>query len=162
MLDVYNNQTGSWVLENQIAQSPETNEDSITVSVKFGAEAGVIELSPSSFGQLPAVKFHANNQAADAMTFALYTGTADFDPASVTGQDMTAVEGTLQAPVATAAVPGTTEMDVLLEGLEQGTYVIVIYDASGAADSAAVVTVDEPLVLDVPNVLGTPEASPAS
>jgi len=162
MLDVYSNQAGSWTLENQIAQSPETDEDSITVSVKFGAETGVIELSPAQFAQQPAIKFRAANEGTDAMTFSLYQGSEGFDPAAVAGQDATAVEGTLSAPIGSAAVPAGEQLEILFEGLEPGPYVIVVFDASGAADSAALVTIDEPLVLDVPNVLGTPEASPAS
>ena len=162
MLDVYSNQTGTWTLETQTPESPQTDLDSITTSVKFGAEPGVIELSPAQFAQQPAIKFRAANEGTDAMTFSLYQGSEDFDPASVTGQDATAVEGTLSAPLGSAAVPAGEQLEVLFEGLEPGAYVIVIFDGTGAADSAALVTIDEPLELEVPDVVGGGQATPAA
>jgi hypothetical protein len=161
LMDSWSNQTGTWTLENRTQLSPESNEDTITASVKIGGEAG-LELSPAQFPLQPAVNFHVNNQGDSPITFGLYSGPADFDVASISGVTMDAVPDTL-SPIGTAAVPGTTELDVVFEQIEAGSYVIVVFDASGAATNAALVTIDEPVVIEVPDVVGGEgTATPAS
>jgi len=161
-LDVYSNQTGTWTLEQKMPLSPRSDMDTITASVKVGGEAG-IELSPAQFPVQPAVNFHVNNQGADAVTFSLYAGPADFDPASVEGVEADAVPDTL-SPIGSIAVLGGTELDVIFEEIEPGSYAIVIFDTTGTATNAALVTLDEPIVIEVPDVVGGGEATatPAS
>jgi hypothetical protein len=163
LVDSFNAQTGTWTLENRDAsKSPKSELDSITASVKIGGEAG-IELSPAQFAIQPAVNFHVNNQGDEALTFALYSGPADFDPASVAGVDSASLPDTL-APLGSGEAPAGTEIDVVFEGLEEGSYVIVIFDGSDTATNAALVTVDPPLDLGVPDVVGGGDATatPAS
>ena len=161
LMDSWSNQTGTWALENRTPLSPESNEDTITASVKIGGEAG-LELSPAQFPLQPAVNFHVNNQGDAPVTFGFYSGPADFDVASITGVTMDAVPDTL-SPLGSSTVPGTTELDVVFEQLDPGSYVIVVFDGSGAATNAALVTIDEPVVIEVPDVVGGEgTATPAS
>jgi hypothetical protein len=158
LVDSFNAQTGTWTLESRDAsQSPKSELDTITASVKVGGEAG-LELSPPQFSIQPAVNFHVNNQGEEPVTFALYSGPADFDPASVEGVDSASVPDTL-SPLGSSDIAGTTETDVIFEGLEEGSYVIVVFDSGDTATHAALVTVDPPLDLGVPDVVGGGDAT---
>lgn len=150
---------GEWAIAAQTAISPKTNLDMVTLAIKVAD--GAVSTSPPSAEAKDAVSFHGVNSEKSAQTFVLLGVPEKFDPTSMTAFDPAALpEGiTLvgELPLAAAA-----EGDALFVGLEPGTYAVFAVGEDGTLATGTVITLTEPVTLDVPSIFDTPEATPAS
>ncbi len=130
-----------WQVDGRTSTGGDTDLDSATASIKASVDGGavVIEVSPSPVMNQPAVKFQITNNASSAVHVVIVQGG---DAASVTSTDITALpegvtfvgEGRAEA----GEIAGTT-----FEGLEEGTYVVVVETADGETGSFDL-TIDPP------------------
>ena len=162
-LDVLVEDAGAWSISERTALAPETDLDKVSVGVKLVSADGTpaIEIAVASFEASPATLFQITNDNDVAQAFALLTVPEGFDPAAAGSFDVLAIpEGT--------TLEGVTILDAgasgvaLFEGLTPGNY--AAYSLAVAEDGATltdqglstVLTVTEPVELDIPDVVGTP------
>lgn len=145
VLEMYSVENDTWTLRQQKLQSPQTEEDTITLSAKIGGETG-IEVTPGSFNIVPAMRISILNRDSADLGLAVFLATEDVDTESLTGQDAAALPDTLELQGETLIPAGTTG-EMLFEGLGEGDYVLVALDAGDAVIGAAPLTIEPPLDL---------------
>lgn len=140
--DVYVQEDGIWKVDaNAGGDTPETDLDSTTASVKVSEADGAIaiEVSPNPIMNQPAVKLQIANQTDSFIIVALLQGT---DAASLpTGFDAAEQMEGVEILGSTAVEPGEHGI-ALWEGLDEGDYVILVETGDGTA--AYDLTIDPP------------------
>lgn len=133
----------TWTAIERTMQSPETDEDTATASVKVGGETPV-ESATGSVPQTPALRVTTQNLGdAPVMVWAFQSSDPEIDPGTITGT-ANDLPDTL-TEVGSIMVAGGETQDMLLLGLDQGTYVFVATDGTGAILGAGTLTIDEPI-----------------
>lgn len=124
--------------------------DSATLTVAFGGDDPAAFI-PETTEVRPSLIFQTTNAGSEEVSLLALQVPEDFDPASITGTDLpdgvTAI-GVYQVQ------PGEIS-GAVFQDLQAGTFALV-----SDGGEVATVTVTEPADLDVPNVVGTPEATP--
>jgi hypothetical protein len=145
VLEMYSVENDTWTLRQQQSRSPETDEDTITIAAKIGGDPA-IETSPASFSFTPAMRVNITNRDASDLSLALFSTSEEVDPASLAGTDAASLPETMELQGETLVIAGSTG-EMLFEGLEEGTYMLVVLDGSDAVVAASPLTIDPPLDL---------------
>jgi hypothetical protein len=130
-----------WLIDNRVATGGETGLDSATASIKASVDGGAvtIEVSPSPVMNQPAVKFQITNNADSAVHVVIFQGGDATTVTSVNVADAPAgVTFIGEGWAAPGEIAGTT-----FEGLEEGSYVVVVQTANGETGSLDL-TIDPP------------------
>jgi hypothetical protein len=163
-LDVYVQQDGAWLLDASYELPAQSDLDTSSITVTLGTAdnefAMVVE--PASFAASPATNFVIYNNGTIEHEFIVLQVPEGFDPATLTNPQSPA---DLPADVtfvgATFAAPGQVTA-ALFEGLQPGNYVgycfIPAEDGATHAEHGMYMafTITEPVVIDVPDVVGSP------
>ena len=130
-----------WLVDGRTIETPETDLDSTTASVKTSISDGsvVIEVSPNPIMNQPAVKLQMVNNADSAEHVTLLQGG---DAASMTDLDLANLPEGVTFVGHADAEPGAF-VDTLFEGLEEGNYVVVVETSNGET-GAFDITIDPP------------------
>lgn len=142
VLELYSVENGTWTLRQQQEQSPETEEDTITIAVNIGGDPP-LEVSPGSFAETPATRLRITSSATADMSVALFSASEEVDAEALTGTAVDALPETLTLEGETSVVAGTTD-ELLFEGLEEGNYVVAVLDGSDTVIAASPLTIDPP------------------
>lgn len=142
VLEMYSVENGTWTLRQQQSESPETDEDTITISVKIGGDPA-LEISPTSFAETPATRLTIQSSASSDLGVALFSASEEVDTEALAGTAVDAVPETLTLEGETSVVAGTTD-EMLFEGLKEGNYVVAVLDGSGTVTAASTLTVGPP------------------
>lgn len=135
-----------WTTLNSEMVRPTTEMDSATVAVQVSD--GLVEANIASFPLNGALRLQATNNTAGDVTMVVYlAGDSEFDVATLEGTTRDSAPEGLQQVGAILAPTGSTT-DLLFEGLDQGTYVIVAYDADGNMVGAGTLVADAPTSID--------------
>ncbi|HWV23484.1 MAG TPA: hypothetical protein VNZ58_04795 [Thermomicrobiales bacterium] len=145
VLEMYSVEHDTWTLRQQKSLSPQSDEDTITLSAKIGGDTG-IEVTPGSFNIVGAMRVNILNRDASDLSLAVFSATDDVDVASLAGQNVADLPDTLELQ-GEMLVPAGTSGDMLFEGLAEGSYVFVALDAGDSVINAAPVTIEPPLDL---------------
>ena len=145
VLQMYSVENDTWTLRQQQSKSPETEEDTITVSAKIGGDPA-IEISPGSFDFTPAMRVNILNRDTSDLSLAVFSTSEDVDTNSLTGMDAASLPDTMELQGETMVVAGASG-EMLFEGLEEGTYTLVVLDGSDAVLAASPITINPPLDL---------------
>lgn len=143
VLETYAAEGDAWTLVGHESQAPETDLDVITLSVKVGDDT--LEVTPGQSNLTDATRLRVESSASTDTTVGLYAASEDVDTESLAGTDVSELEGIAGEQV----IPAGETQEVLFEGLEEGTYLVVVSDDSGSIVSASSVTIDPPMELPV-------------
>jgi hypothetical protein len=139
--DVLVQQGDAWLVDGRAVETPETDLDSTTASIKTSVADGglLIEASPSPLSNQEAVKFQVTNGTESAQNVVLLQGG---DAASITSLDFTALPEGVTFVGEVHVAPGAI-IDTLFEGLAEGNYVIVVEGEDGTFGTLDL-TIDPP------------------
>ncbi len=141
--EVYSAEGDAWTLVSREAEAPQTDLDVITLSVKVGDDS--LEVTPGQSNLTDATRLRVESSASSDVTVGLYASSEDVDTESLAGTDISGLEGLAGEQV----IPAGETQEVLFEGLEEGTYIVVVSDDSGSIVSATSTTIDPPMELPV-------------
>lgn len=141
ILDILEDNDGTWVVNDSFYAPAETELDSATASVKGTVEDGsiLIEVSPSPLANQPAVKFQLANENETGLYFVLLQGG---DAASLTEFDVTSLPEGMTFVGEDYVGPGERFVS-LFENLPEGNYVIYM-EADTGETSTFDLTIDPP------------------
>lgn len=145
VLEMYQVENGTWALSQQKSVSPETDEDTITLSAKIGGDPA-IEVTPGSFNIVPAMRVNILNRDSSDLSLAVFSAQGEVDTDTLTGKDAASLPDSLELQGETMVPAGTTG-EMLFEGLGEGNYVLIALDAGDTVIGAKPVTIQPPLDL---------------
>jgi len=145
VLEMYSVENSTWTQGDKQSKSAATDEDTITISAKIGGDPA-IEVSPGTFNITPAMRVSILNRDAADLSLALFSASEEVDTDALTGTDAASLPASLELQGETMVMAGESG-DMLIEGIEEGTYVLVVLDSNDSVVAASPLTVDPPLDL---------------
>lgn len=147
VLEMYSVEHDTWTLRQHQTLSPQSDEDTITLSVKIGGDAG-LEVTPGSFNVVPAMRLSIVNRDSADLGLAVFSAAGEVETGDLVGQDVATLPDSLELQGETVIPAGTTG-DMLFEGLGEGNYVLVTLDTDDTVIGAAPLTIEPPLDLGI-------------
>jgi plastocyanin len=168
-LSVLVEEDGFYKLDEEIEQTPTTDQNSVTISLQAATDESeyAYELLPAEVPQAPAMFIRFFNVGEMDHEAVIFKTPEDFDPATLLeAEDESDLPEGVEFVGAGYAPPGE-EQTLLLLDLEVGTYTIYCFipapdgEPHAAKGMITQLTITEPVELDVPDITGgSPEATP--